>query len=226
MQIAVLGPVEVENGPPLPSRDRIVLAALVVSMGTVCPADRLAAALYGDDVPATWRKVVQGTVMRLRRVLGVAAIETTSDGYRLAIADDEVDLRRMERLLERANEHLLAGEADRAVVSATEALALFRGDPLVELDGWPPGRAAAARIVELRNLAEDRLLEGLLITGREAEAVAYGERLVGDQPLREQRWVALALAQYRSGRQGEALRSISRARKVLAEELGVSPGPD
>ena len=226
MRVAVLGPVEVENGPRLPSRDRIVLAALVVSMGTVCPADRLAAALYGDDVPATWRKVVQGTVVRLRRALGVAAIETTSDGYRLVVADDEVDLRRMERLLDRVNEHLLAGEADRAVASATEALAMFRGEPLVELDGWPPGRAAAARILELRNQGEDHLLEGLLLTGRAAEAVAYGERLVRDQPLREQRWVALALAQYRSGRQGEALRSIGRARRILAEELGVSPGPD
>lgn len=226
MRVAVLGPVVVENGPRLAGRERMVLAALVVSMGSVCPADRLAAAMYGDDLPATWRKVVQGTIVRLRRALGAAAIETTPDGYRLAIADDEVDLRRLERLLDRAKQLLGDGDYDRAVAEATEALALFRGEPLVELDGWPPGRAEAARIVELRHLGEDRLLDALLSIGRAAEAVAYGERLVGDEPLREQRWAALALAQYRAGRQGEALRSIRRARAVLADELGVSPGPD
>ena len=44
--------------------------------------------------------------------------------------------------------------------------------------------------------------------------------------MREQRWASLAVAQYRSGRQGDALRSLSRARQVLAEELGVEPGPE
>ena len=46
------------------------------------------------------------------------------------------------------------------------------------------------------------------------------------EPLREQRWAALALAEYRAGRQGEALRTIRRARTVLADELGLAPGPD
>ena len=167
MRVAVLGPVVVENGPRLAGRERVVLSALVVSMGSVCPADRLAAALYGDDLPATWRKVVQGTIVRLRRSLGAAAIETTPDGYRLAIADDEVDLRRLERLLDRAKQLLGDGDYDRAVAEATEALALFRGEPLVELDGWPPGRAEAARIVELRHLGEDRLLDGLLTSAEQ-----------------------------------------------------------
>ncbi|MGH9248584.1 MAG: BTAD domain-containing putative transcriptional regulator, partial [Acidimicrobiales bacterium] len=43
------------------------------------------------------------------------------------------------------------------------------------------------------------------------------------EPLREHRWELLALALYRSGRQGEALRALSRARLTLREELGVEP---
>jgi hypothetical protein len=49
---------------------------------------------------------------------------------------------------------------------------------------------------------------------------------VGEAPLREWRWALLALAQYQAGHQGEALRTLHRARTVLASELGLDPGPD
>ena len=39
--------------------------------------------MWGDVPPPTWNKVVQGCVSRLRKVLGVAAIETSPAGYRL-----------------------------------------------------------------------------------------------------------------------------------------------
>ena len=44
--------------------------------------------------------------------------------------------------------------------------------------------------------------------------------------MREHRWALLALAQYQTGQQGDALRTFQRARAVLARELGVDPGPD
>ena len=44
--------------------------------------------------------------------------------------------------------------------------------------------------------------------------------------MRERRWAILALAQYRCGRQGDALRSLTRARRTLVDELGIDPGPD
>ena len=47
-----------------------------------------------------------------------------------------------------------------------------------------------------------------------------------EAPLRERRWALLALAQYQAGRQGDALRTLHRARTVLATSWGSTRGPD
>ena len=44
-------------------------------------------------------------------------------------------------------------------------------------------------------------------------------------PMRESFWALLMAAQYRAGRQGDALASYQRARTTLADELGIDPGP-
>ena len=81
---------------------------------------------------------------------------------------------------------------------------------------WIEGHAA---------LVEDRA-DALLATGRAAEIIGELEAAVADAPLRERRWGQLMLALYRAGRQGEALGAYQRARSLLADELGVDPGPD
>ena len=105
----------------------MVLAALVVAGTRAIPTDRLAQALYGDDPPPTWRKVVQGSVLRLRQALGARAIETTPDGYRLTIGDDEVDARRFERMYEQAAEFIEVEQSPRAVPLLRDALGAVRG---------------------------------------------------------------------------------------------------
>jgi DNA-binding SARP family transcriptional activator/outer membrane protein assembly factor BamB len=226
VRVRVLGPVTVEGGPPLSGRDRRVLGALVVEAGRVVPADRLAEALYGAYPPATWRKVVQGSVGRLRRILGVYAIATRAGGYQLGLGDDEIDVRRFERLVDEADELAAIGEHERAALTLDSALGLVSGEPFVDLDGWDPGAAAAARCVELVRLAEERRVRAQLACGRYDAGLAAAAEMVMREPLREQRWAALALAQYRAGRQAEALRSIRRARRVFADELGLDPGPE
>jgi DNA-binding SARP family transcriptional activator/WD40 repeat protein len=202
------------------------LAALVVEAGRVCPADRLAEALYGASPPPTWRKVVQGCVARLRQQLGSHAIVTTGSGYRLELGDDEIDVRLFERLLVEAEGLSGAGEHERAALRLVAALELVVGEPWADLDGWEPAVATAARHRELARQAEEQLVREELASGRYGVALANASELVVREPLREQRWSALALAQYRSGRQGEALRTIHQARRILAEELGLEPGPE
>ena len=118
------------------------------------------------------------------------------------------------------------GEPERASYVIGESLALWHGRALVDLEGWEPGRVEAARLEELRLEAEEARLDASLRAGRHRDVLGEAQALVAAAPLREDRWALLALAQYRSGRQGDALRTLHRARAVLAGELGVDPGPD
>ncbi|HKA69804.1 MAG TPA: BTAD domain-containing putative transcriptional regulator [Actinomycetes bacterium] len=226
MDIAVLGPLTVDGGSvQLSPRDRVVLAALTVRWGEEVPTELLADALWGDDPPASWGKVVPGCVMRLRRVLGAKAIETTSHGYRLVTGVDEVDSRRFERLVGRGSELLTLGEPDRAAYVFGQALSLWRGRALIDVEDWTPGRIEAGRLDELRLDAEEALLDARLRTGLHWELLGEAQSRVAEAPLRERRWALLAEAQYRAGRQGEALGTLRKARTVLVTELGLDPGP-
>ncbi len=53
---------------------------------------------------------------------------------------------RFERHVARARELLTLGEPDRAAYVVDEALGLWRGRALVDLDGWEPGRVEATRL--------------------------------------------------------------------------------
>src|SRR5215216_5381264 len=229
--IALLGPL-VLNGDeggeaaPLGPRDRVVLAALAVRPGEVMSAEQLADALWGERPPPSWNKVVPGCVMRLRRILGTEAIETLPHGYRLVMAGDATDAQRFERLVGRSRELLTLGEPDRAAHLLGEALGLWRGQALIDLERCEAGRLEAARLEELRLDAEELRLDAALWVGRYREVLGEVQARVAEAPLRERRWALLALAQYQAGRQGEALRTLRQARSVLASELGVDPGPE
>src|SRR3954465_5616452 len=119
--ISVLGPLRVNGRVDVSPRDRVVLAALALHPGDVVSAERLADGLWGDAPPASWQKVVQGAVMRLRRVLGRSAVETTSDGYRLTVPNDDIDVCRFERLAARASSLRAAGDCERAAATFRQA---------------------------------------------------------------------------------------------------------
>ncbi|WP_433167555.1 BTAD domain-containing putative transcriptional regulator [Kribbella sp. CA-247076] len=227
MGIDVLGPLTIEGDQKaLGRRDRVVVAALAVHPGEVVSAEQLADALWGDRLPPSWQKVVQGCVVRLRKVLGTPAIETLPLGYRLVVPLDEIDAQRFDRAVARARELLGNGEPERAAVVLGDALTLWRGRPLTELDGWDAARIEASRLIELRHTADELYVEAALRSGRHDQVLAKAQALVTEAPLRERRWVLLATAQYQSGRQGEALSTIRRLRTVLDRELGLVPSAD
>ena len=222
----MLGPLAISGGGgSLAPRDQVVLAALTVRRGEVVGAALLADALWREQPPATWSKQIQASIVRLRRALGAGAIETERDGYRLVVPGDQIDSCRFERFVNRAREVDALGAPDRAAHQLGEALALWRGSPLAELDGWEPGRVEAARLEQLRLDAEEARIDAALRAGMHRQVLAEAQARVSEQPLREHRWELLALAQYQSGQQADALRTIRESRRRLAEELGLDPGP-
>ena len=71
--------------------------------------------------------------------------------------------------------------------------------------------------------AESALIEVDVQLG--VEDVGAIERAVDRDPLDERLWGFLMIALYRRGRQTDALRAYGRARTLLADEVGVEPGP-
>jgi DNA-binding SARP family transcriptional activator/WD40 repeat protein len=227
MGIALLGPTQINGSADLLSRrDRVVLTALALQPGAALMAEQLADALWGDEPPVSWPKVVQGSVMRLRRQLGRDAIETTTAGYRLVLSPDDVDVSAFERLVARGRHFATVHEPQRAVTSFETALGLWRGRPFLEVETWDPAIAEAERLNEVRRAVEEDLVEARLGCGQPVEAVAEAGALVSREGLRERRWTLLALALYRCGRQSEALEVIRRAGTTLRDELGLDPGPE
>ncbi len=226
MAIAVLGPLTIDGEDSHGARDRVVLEALVVRADEAVDKQVLADALWGEVLPASWPKMIQGCIVRLRRLLPPGSIETTPYGYRLVVHEDQLDARRFERLLVRAREHLQDQDPDRASYVVTEALALWRGRPLPDLDDWEPGRAEANRLAGLRMDAEELRVEAEIVAGRSRTVVEEARTLTRQAPFRERRWALLARTLYHSGRQMEALDVLAGARRMLREELGLDPGAE
>jgi DNA-binding SARP family transcriptional activator len=105
-----------------------------------------------------------------------------------------------------------------------DALTLWRGRPLADLDGWDVGRIEAWRVEELRHTAEELYVESALRSGQHDKVMAKAQGFVAEAPLRERRWVLLATAQYQAGRQGEALRTVQRLRSVRYRSFPRYPG--
>src|ERR687887_2553119 len=212
MEFRVLGPLEVlEDGRQIEiggAKQRALLAILLLHANEVVSTDRLIDALWEEAPPETAQKALQVYISQLRKTLGKERLETKAPGYRLRIAQDELDLARFQRL---AEEH------------PREALALWRGQPLAEFAYQRFAQAEIARLEELRLECLERRIEEDLEQGRHAALVGELERLVREHPLRERLRAQLMLALYRSGRQAEALEAYQDARRALTEELGIQP---
>jgi WD40 repeat protein/DNA-binding SARP family transcriptional activator len=224
--IGVLGPLSHDGAATFGRRDRAVLTALAMYVGRAVSADALADAVWGADPPPSSHKALQGCVVRLRKALGAAAIQTSAQGYRLVVPVDEVDAQRFERMVARCRELLALGEPERAAYVAVQALDLWRGRAFEDVESWDLAAVEAGRLDELRLETEELRVDASLRTGRHLDVLATAESMVRAAPLRERRWTLLALAQYQSGRQTEALRTIHRVKSLLADRLGLDSGPD
>ncbi|PWR11530.1 SARP family transcriptional regulator [Micromonospora acroterricola] len=233
----VLGPVTATTGRgPVAlggPRQRVVLARLLIARGRVVPVDRLVDDLW-EVPPEAAVGAIRTFVADLRRALEPdrpprqppRLLLTEPPGYVLRAAPDAVDAGRFEAATGEAGRLLAAGLPAPALAGLDAALALWRGPAYADCAGEAWAFAEINRLEELRMLAVERRAEALLAVGRPDEAAADLPAHLASHPLREDAWRLLAVARYRSGRQGDALAALRQARDVLATELGVDPGPE
>jgi len=233
LSCGILGPTEVEAdgvavelGGPLPRR---LITALIAAAGQPVADDRLTVAVWDTDPPRDASKTLKIHVSRLRRALGErfrALLERTRSGYALRLAPGTTDAARFTRGLEQASELLADGEAASAVRVLGEALALWRGEAFADLQEAELVEAPRARLEELRALAVEERAAARLAMGDTTYAVSELSAWLATTPYREPAWALLILGFYRGGRQADALAALRRVRALLADELGVDPGPE
>ncbi len=228
----MLGPLTViSDGREVPfggSKLRVVLAGLLLRAGETVPVTRLAGWLWDDEVDDHDRakSTVQSYINRLRRHPGLRDIvRTVPEGYRAELGEQALDLLRFRGLTRSARHAAAAGDLEAAVRVLGEALALWRGPALPDVDSVTLHRDEVEPLTEERLRAQEQWLDLGLRTGRHAELIPGLLDLTREHPLREPFWEGLMLALYRAGRQAEALRAYHTVSEVLAEELGVDPGP-
>ena len=208
-------------------KQRSVLAILLLHAGEVVSADRLVDQLWGDSPPDDAATALQQHVSRLRKLLEPhTVLVTRSPGYALDAADGQVDLGRFEQLREEGRRLLDQDRPAEAADALRRALTLWRGRPLADLENERFATEAIARLDEAWIEAVELRVEADLALGRESALVAELRTLVRRHPLRERLRAQLMLSLYRAGRQAEALEAYSDARRKLAEELGLEPGPE
>ena len=208
------------------SRERDTLAVLLAQRAPVS-ADRLLGEVW--DFEAALGSL-QAVVSRLRSVLepGRGArganrcLVSSSAGYAIRATTEEVDTWRFEDLATRC---LTEPDPSEALALHEAAEALWTGPPYAGCEAESVA-AVRTRLVELRAAAAERAGQALLDLGQPDRAVLLLSPQVEQHPFRERLAALQALAQYRCGRQSEALGTLRAVRERLADELGVDPTPD
>ena len=241
--LAMLGPLAAwRDGARLtlgPVRQRAVLALLALHHDSGLGRAAIVDALWGEDPPAAAADIVQGYVTRLRRLVepGGRGGESSGGGpearrgalswdgaaYRLAAGVFRSDLADFGDLVGRARQAAAAGDARRACGLYEQALRLWRGDPLADLEllrDHPAvadlGRQRVAVVIEYADAAQ--------AAGRYGQATGQLRALAARELLDERVHARLIAALAATGQQAAALGVYADLRLRLDQELGVRPG--
>jgi DNA-binding SARP family transcriptional activator/tetratricopeptide (TPR) repeat protein len=234
VEFRVLGPVELwigERPVDLGSRKELcVLAALLLAVGRTVSADWLAECVWGEDQPPSARETLQVYISRIRKRLRDAGADaavissTLTQGYRIAVPAEGIDLRRFESLVKQAD-GLAAAAPEAAVELLREACALFRGEPLAGLSGeW--AQATRTSLVERERAVSLRRIELELRLGRHDGLISELTGLTARGPVDQKAVGLLMTALYNSGRTAEALAVYRDTRARLRASLGFEPSRD
>ncbi|MEU8693403.1 BTAD domain-containing putative transcriptional regulator [Streptomyces sp. NPDC048665] len=205
------------------ARLRALLSVLALRAGRTVPVGVLVDEVWGADPPADAAGALQALVGRLRRTLGAAAVASAEGGYRLTAAFDDVDLNRFERLTGDGLAALADGDPAKAAAVLDDALALWHGPALADL----PDHSAEAARWETRRLDALRARHtAALALGRAEQSLPELTALCDEHPLDEPLQALRLRALRDTGRPARALAAYEDVRRLLADRLGVGPGPE
>jgi DNA-binding SARP family transcriptional activator len=219
-------PAELDAGP---FKQRLLLALLLCRCNSVVLVEELIDTLWWDGPPRTAHKNIQVYISHLRKLVAADGrsrrLGYRPPGYQLVLVPAELDALRFEDLARSGRLALRRGDARAAAASMREALGLWRGPALADLQVSPALRDEAARLDDRRLAVYEDWFEAELLLGNHAEVLEQLEGVMRAHPLRERLRSHQLIALYRGGRQAEALAEYDNHRQLLAAELGLDPSP-
>ena len=150
-------------------------------------------------------------------------VGTVAGGYRLAVPPDAVDVARFGELVAAASG---AGDPRAGHALLGQALGLWRGQALADVQELPFAGPAAHRLAERRAAAVEERARLALLLGEPAAEIDPLTAQLDAAPLRETTAALLARVLHAAGRQADALGVLDRTRRRLVEDLGVDPGAE
>ncbi|SEH03997.1 DNA-binding transcriptional activator of the SARP family, partial [Nonomuraea solani] len=230
LEIRFLGPWEITAGDRvvrLAGRRRIgVLARLALEAGRPVRAERIIEEVWADSTAATAAKQLHIVISKLRETLGGEdVIETVPGAYRLTLDRDRVDAHLFTRLAARARAAHAKGQSAAADALFGQALGLWRGPALTEVDA-PWARIEADRLESERLTVLEEHADLRLAAGDHHALAADLAAHVTAHPLRERPAAQLMLALHRAARSSEALAVYQSTRRFLVRELGTEPSTE
>ncbi|MEE6268611.1 BTAD domain-containing putative transcriptional regulator [Streptomyces diastatochromogenes] len=231
LEFRILGPVQVRiDGTPmsLTGKQRALATTLLLDANRVVSADRIALCLWGNSLPSAPASRVRSLISELRRILREASTErirTVHPGYCLHVLPGELDVHSFEEGIRRANKHAGEGFELKALESYTDALKLWRGIPMKNIDG-ENFNTEVQRLKELYISAMEGRARVNIRLGHLQEAVSELRQIMEAEPFREPPVEQLMIALERSGRTAEALNIYRVYRTTLIKELGIEPSAE
>nr|WP_203644600.1 AfsR/SARP family transcriptional regulator [Streptomyces sp. SID14478] len=230
-----------ENGvsvTPRAPKPRQVLALLALHADQVVPVASLIEELWGDCPPRSARTTLQTYVLQLREMIATAlekdpegaaprtpkdVLATAPGGYVLHTSGGSSDVREFDRLAGLGYRAMDGGDFPRAARELGDALALWTGSALADVQAGPQLEMQTRRLDETRLCALDQRIEADLRLGRHRELLGELTVLVSRYRTHENLHAQFMLALHRSGRRSEALDVYQRLRATLVRELGLEP---
>jgi DNA-binding SARP family transcriptional activator len=210
---------------------RVVFGLLAVHPNTRLHRGSIIDILWQDGPPVTAVNQVQAHVSRLRRILGpnpddtACPLKSFGTSYMLHVTSRQLDLLAFHDLGDRARAARGSGDLPTACGLYEEALGLWRGEPLGELDLLRDIHAVS----ELERQRMELVLEytdAAFETRRHDRVLPHLRALASREPLNEKAHARLMIALARTGQQAASLMVFDELRGRLEDELGIRPGTE
>lgn len=197
------------------------------------PTETLAAELWRGDMPRSALATVQTYIYQLRKLLARGGGEkdaeilmTRPPGYMIRLQREQLDVLRFEDLVAAGRAALEADDPARAAGVLREALGMWRGAALADVDPGPRLSASIAWLEETRLSALELRIQADLRLGKYRELIGELRSLTALHPLNEWFHQQLMMALQAAGRRMDALAVYQNVRRIMREEVGLEPSQE